>query len=46
MRISKAALIMLCLVAGLAAQTARQFVRPLPGQTPPYNLGIKADGLI
>ncbi|MBI3492339.1 MAG: hypothetical protein HY047_11250 [Acidobacteria bacterium] len=46
MRMSRIAVIVVCLVAGLSAQTAKQFVHPLPGQTPPYNLGIKADGVI
>ncbi len=49
MRMSRTAIIMLCLVAGLSAQSGsagKQFVRPLPGQTPPYSLGIKAGGVI
>jgi 2-iminobutanoate/2-iminopropanoate deaminase len=48
MRMSRVALIIVagvCFVAGLSAQT-KQFVRPLPGQTPPYNLGIKAGNVI
>ena len=46
---SRIALIVVCLVAGAAAQSGsagKQFVRPLPGQTPPYSLGIKAGGAI
>ncbi len=45
---SKTALIILGLTVGLSAQMAssKQFVRPLPGQTPPYNLGIRAGGTI
>ncbi len=49
MRMSRTAMIMLCLAAGLSAQSGsagKQFVRPLPGQTPPYSLGIKAGGVI
>lgn len=49
MNMSRTAIIMLCLVAGLSAQsgsTGKQFVRPLPGQTPPYSLGVKAGGVI
>jgi len=49
MRMSRTAIIMLCLAAGLSAQSGsagKQFVRPLPGQTPPYSLGIKAGGVI
>jgi 2-iminobutanoate/2-iminopropanoate deaminase len=46
MRMSRIALVAVCLVAGASAQTAKQFVRPLPGQTPPYNLGIKAGDVI
>ena len=34
------------LVAVLSAQTAKQFVRPPAGQTPPYNLAITAGGVI
>src|SRR5258708_29953250 len=33
-------------VAALAAQSGKQFVRPPAGQTPPYNLAIKAGGVI
>jgi 2-iminobutanoate/2-iminopropanoate deaminase len=46
MRVSRAAIMMSCLVAGLSAQSDKQFVRPLPGQTPPYSLAIKAGGTI
>jgi 2-iminobutanoate/2-iminopropanoate deaminase len=48
MRMSHAAIVivMVSLVAGLTAQSGKQFVRPLPGQTPPYSLGIKAGGAI
>src|SRR5260221_6322788 len=46
MRMSRVALIAVFLVAGAAAQMAKQFVRPLPGQTPPYSLGIKAGNAI
>jgi 2-iminobutanoate/2-iminopropanoate deaminase len=45
---SKSALIIVCLTAAVAAQSGsgKQFVRPLPGQTPPYSLGIKSGGTI
>jgi 2-iminobutanoate/2-iminopropanoate deaminase len=46
MRVSRAAIMMLCLLAAPSAQTAKQIVRPLPGQTPPYSLAIKAGGTI
>jgi 2-iminobutanoate/2-iminopropanoate deaminase len=46
MRVSRAAIILMCLVAGLPAQSAKKFVRPLPGQTPPYSLAITAGGTI
>lgn len=46
MRMSRIALIASCLVAGLSAQSSKKFVHPLPGQTPPYNLGITAGGVI
>src|SRR6185369_335466 len=41
-----AAIILMCLVAGLPAQSAKKFVRPLPGQTPPYSLAINAGGTV
>jgi 2-iminobutanoate/2-iminopropanoate deaminase len=46
---SKTAVLVFCLVAGLSAQSGsarKQFVRPLPGQTPPYSLGVTAGGTI
>jgi 2-iminobutanoate/2-iminopropanoate deaminase len=46
MRVSRAAIVSVCLAAGVSAQSGKQFVRPLPGQTPPYSLGIKAGGAI
>jgi len=46
MRVSRAAIILMCLVAGLPAQSAKKFVRPLPGQTPPYSLAITAGGTV
>jgi 2-iminobutanoate/2-iminopropanoate deaminase len=46
MRVSRAAIMTTCLLTGLSAQSAKQFVRPLPGQTPPYSLAIKAGGTI
>ena len=49
MRMFRIAVTTMCLAAGLSAQsgsTSKQFVRPLPGQTPPYSLGIKAGGAI
>ena len=43
----RSAIVLMLLTAGLSAQAgSKQFVRPLPGQTPPYSLGIKADGVI
>ena len=32
--------------AALSAQSSKQFVRPLPGQTPPYSVAISAGGVI
>ena len=49
MRILRTAVIVACATAALAAQAAgpaKQFVRPLPGQTPPYSLGVKAGGVV
>jgi 2-iminobutanoate/2-iminopropanoate deaminase len=47
MRRFRCAIVLLVLTAGLAAQSGnKQFVRPLPGQTPPYSLGITAGGVI
>jgi enamine deaminase RidA (YjgF/YER057c/UK114 family) len=46
MRVSRAAIVMFVLVSGLSAQSGKQFVRPPAGQTPPYNLAIKAGGAI
>src|SRR5262245_30961956 len=46
MRSSRAAIIVCCFGAVLAAQSNKKFVRPLPGQTPPYSLGIAAGGAI
>ncbi len=46
MRVSRAAIMTLCLLAAPSAQTDKQLVRPLPGQTPPYSLAIKAGGTI
>ena len=39
-------LIVVCLVAAASAQADKKFVRPLPGQTPPYSLAIAAGGVI
>src|ERR1700675_554078 len=46
MRSSHTALVALCFVAGLSAQSGKQFVRPPAGQTPPYSLGLTAGGAI
>lgn len=47
MRAFRSAIVLLVLTAGLFAQSGgKQFVRPLPGQTPPYSLGITAGGVI
>ena len=49
MRTARTAVIVFCLAASAGAQSGaqgKQFVRPLPGQTPPYSLGIKAGGVI
>jgi 2-iminobutanoate/2-iminopropanoate deaminase len=40
-------LVFACLIAGPSAQfPGKQFVRPLPGQTPPYSLAVTAGGVI
>jgi 2-iminobutanoate/2-iminopropanoate deaminase len=46
MRSFRAVVSMVVLAAALSAQSGKQFVRPLPGQTPPYSLGITANGVI
>ena len=46
MRVMRVALVTASLIAGLAAQSGKQFVRPLPGQTPPYSLAVTAGGTI
>ena len=47
MRVTRTAGFLICVVAaGLAAQSTKQFVRPAPGQTPPYSLAITAGGVI
>jgi 2-iminobutanoate/2-iminopropanoate deaminase len=47
MRLLKIAVLTSSLVAALSAQTgSKQFVRPMPGQTPPYSLAIKTGGVI
>ena len=51
LRISRIAVLFFFLMGtgGLLAQTgapSKHFVRPLPGQTPPYSLGIEAGGVI
>src|SRR5262245_36809788 len=46
MHVSRALLVITCLAAPLAAQSEKKFVRPLPGQTPPYNLAVTAGGVI
>ena len=48
MRMFRIAVTTMCLAAGLSAQVSilKRFVRPLPGQTPPYSLGIEAGGAI
>jgi 2-iminobutanoate/2-iminopropanoate deaminase len=33
-------------LAGLAAQAGKQFIRPAPGQNPPYSPAIKAGGFV
>ncbi len=46
MRPSCTACAVVVVATALSAQSAKQFVRPLPGQTPPYSLGITANGVI
>jgi len=46
MRVSRAAIMTMCLLAGLSADSEKKFVRPLPGQTPPYSLAITAGGTV
>jgi 2-iminobutanoate/2-iminopropanoate deaminase len=46
MRVSRAVVVVVCLVAGVSAQSGKQFVRPPAGQTPPYNLAVKAGGAV
>lgn len=47
MRVFRLVVVLPILMAAPSAQTGgKQFVRPLPGQTPPYSLGIKAGGVI
>jgi 2-iminobutanoate/2-iminopropanoate deaminase len=46
MRTLRAALLMISVVTAVSAQTAKQFVPPPPGQTPPYSLAITAGGVI
>jgi len=46
MRFSRTAIIVLSTVAAVSAQSGKQFVRPLPGQTPPYSLAVTAGGVI
>src|SRR4051812_26144639 len=46
MRVSRAVVLMFVLVAAVSAQSGKQFVRPPAGQTPPYNLAVKAGGTI
>jgi len=46
MRVMRVALVTAWLIAGLAAQSGKQFVRPLPGQTPPYSLAVTAGGTV
>ena len=46
MRIATLALVTVSLAAGLSAQSGKQFVRPPPGQTPPYSLAITAGNVI
>src|SRR5206468_10389979 len=36
----------LSVVGFLSAQADKKFVRPLPGQTPPYSLAVAAGGVI
>jgi len=46
MRTSHAAAVMIVVAAAVSAQLGKTFVRPLPGQTPPYSLAITAGGVI
>jgi 2-iminobutanoate/2-iminopropanoate deaminase len=47
MRLFRTAAFLLCVVVvGTSAQSAKQFVRPPAGQTPPYSLAITAGGVI
>jgi 2-iminobutanoate/2-iminopropanoate deaminase len=46
MRVSHFLFMSIATTAALAAQPGKQFVRPLPGQTPPYSLAVTAGGVI
>src|SRR5437667_6296011 len=46
MRFTSVAIASVAIAAALAGQAAKQFVRPLPGQTPPYSLAVTAGGVI
>jgi len=46
MRLAPYALVTVSFVAAVSAQSGKQFVRPAPGQTPPYNLAVTAGGVI
>src|SRR5262245_55214566 len=45
MRLAPFALVTVSFVAALSAQSGKQFVRPAPGQTPPYSLAVTAGGV-
>src|SRR5204862_7138795 len=46
MRTLRIPIVMLAAVASVSAQSAKQFVAPPAGQTPPYSLAITAGGVI
>jgi 2-iminobutanoate/2-iminopropanoate deaminase len=47
MRILKLSVMLVCTAVGLSGQAGgKQFVRPPAGQTPPYNLAVKAGNVI
>src|SRR5215210_539580 len=46
MRTFRAAIMVAVAAASLSAQSGKTFVRPLPGQTPPYSLAVTAGGVI
>jgi 2-iminobutanoate/2-iminopropanoate deaminase len=42
----RAAVVAVALSVAVSAQSGKTFVRPLPGQTPPYSLAVTAGGVI